>query len=287
MIGARLRRNLSNGPARNTPVQNPLSVALISLLTVASLYVWGQVIADAWRGRHPLPMRQRPQAEWNPFLVVLVVGWVGFQVVQAILLTVVDRPREPPSLQQVQNVITMNATIVLVVWVLMTRSGRVALSSFGINTVDTPSQIAAGVKGFVASWIPVAVILLIAAQLNLRTEEGQHSFFKVLEDHPGATTIFWIFLAAVILAPLAEELVYRVVLQGWLQTWTSPITAIVLVAVVFSLVHGWRDALPLLPLALILGYVYNRTYSYWTVVTIHLLFNANQLTIALLERGAG
>ena len=76
------------------------------------------------------------------------------------------------------------------------------------------------------------------------------------------------------------------ILQGWLQSRIEPAWAIFAVAVLFAFVHGWPDSLPLIPLSLILGYVYYRRHSYLAVVMLHLLFNATNLALAVLTQQA-
>jgi membrane protease YdiL (CAAX protease family) len=55
--------------------------------------------------------------------------------------------------------------------------------------------------------------------------------------------------------------------------------AIGIVTVLFAAVHGLPDALPIVPLALVLGYVFHRTRSYVAVVTLHALFNSYNLIL--------
>jgi membrane protease YdiL (CAAX protease family) len=105
---------------------------------------------------------------------------------------------------------------------------------------------------------------------------------KILDSDSGHEILAWIALSVVIVAPLAEELLYRVLLQGWTQAHITPWKAIVFSATIFSLAHQEHDWLPLFPLALILGYVYHRTHSYLAVVVLHALFNATNLTLAVL-----
>jgi membrane protease YdiL (CAAX protease family) len=96
--------------------------------------------------------------------------------------------------------------------------------------------------------------------------------------------VFWIVLSAAFLAPLTEELLYRVLLQGWAQSHLAPWQAIVASSFVFVAQHSMSDWLPLLPLALILGYVYHRRRSYLAVVVLHALFNGVMLALAWLAR---
>jgi membrane protease YdiL (CAAX protease family) len=89
-----------------------------------------------------------------------------------------------------------------------------------------------------------------------------------------------IALAAALLAPLLEELLFRVVLQGWLADLVGK-RAIPLTAGIFALIHGPRDAALLVPLALSLGALYEYRRSYVEVVAAHAAFNAANLFAAV------
>ena len=92
-----------------------------------------------------------------------------------------------------------------------------------------------------------------------------------------------IVISAVVLAPLAEELFFRGLLQSTLRNYLPPWGAIVVSSVLFALVHiaAIRDVLPLLPLAVVLGYAYERHGRLTGPIVIHALFNAIMLTAAL------
>ena len=95
-------------------------------------------------------------------------------------------------------------------------------------------------------------------------------------------------LTAVVLAPLLEELQYRVILQSWLVERLGPFVGVALVVRRSSrccTAGGmvWR----LIPLAAILGWTYHRTRSYLTVVTAHALFNALNLALAATSTWSG
>ena len=89
---------------------------------------------------------------------------------------------------------------------------------------------------------------------------------EVLRDDGSPETIAWITIAVVILAPVSEELIFRVILQGALRSKLSASVSIAISSVTFVLVHGFPDMLALLPLAVVFGYVYERTHSYLAVV---------------------
>ena len=129
-----------------------------------------------------------------------------------------------------------------------------------------------GVLGLLLAYPPVILTLLASAPL--RTVDKIHPFLQALMAERNDSLVAWVFLSAAVAAPLAEELVFRVCLQGWLRTVLRPGAAIPLVAVAFAAIHGWPDMLGLLPLALLLGLIYEWTHDYWAVVLTHGFFNA-------------
>jgi membrane protease YdiL (CAAX protease family) len=98
----------------------------------------------------------------------------------------------------------------------------------------------------------------------------------------GGTLLAMIIFAGIVVAPVVEELQFRIVLLGGLIQAGFQRIAVIASAVSFALLHGFPDGLALLPLAFALGYAYVRRQSYLTVILIHFLFNAINLAIAML-----
>jgi uncharacterized protein len=162
---------------------------------------------------------------------------------------------------------------------------QISLKDYGFRFRSVPRQLAVGGLAFLASLLPV--YLLLRATTPLRSEETLHPLLKLLQSDPGPKTIFWIGLSVSIMAPFLEEMIYRVILQTSLRRWLPVWAAIVLTALIFCIVHGWPDMIPLLPLALVLGWVYHHHQSYLAVVAAHALFNSWMLAWALLIPSAG
>jgi uncharacterized protein len=158
-------------------------------------------------------------------------------------------------------------------------SRRNRLADYGVELRGLRTEIRCGGLGFLASVPPVLVVGALTAPL--RTDERVHPFLQLLKETPGGRGVFEIALAAVVTAPLAEELVFRVVFQGLLEQKLPAWAAILIPAVTFAVIHGWPDCLPLLPLAIVLGIVFHRRHSYAGVVTLHAMFNAANLIISL------
>jgi membrane protease YdiL (CAAX protease family) len=163
-----------------------------------------------------------------------------------------------------------------VTWMLLTRGEHAQFQAFGVEPRGIAAQVRDGISTVTAAWLPVFAVLLVT--FPLRTAERQHSVFQLLGIRPSFEIYAWAVLAAVIVAPLFEELVFRVILQTWLARWIGR-AAIPIAAVLFAAVHRFPDSLAIIPLALVLGDAYQRRRSYAEIVTAHALFNAVMLAL--------
>lgn len=252
---------------------------LLSLLILGSLAAWWQTLARWLRGDPLLPAREGDRRAWSPVAAVVVALWVLQRLAERVYVELTGAETGDITLQRIQLSCAMQVGLVLVLLALLSWSRR-PLEVFGIEFRDAGRQAADGALGFLLSVAPVWLILL--ATMPLREPELQHSFLKFLRESPTPTVIGWVGVSAVVLAPLAEELAFRVILQGSLERFLPAPWAIGVVAVLFCLVHGWVDVLPLLPLAVVLGYVYHRRRRYLSVVVLHGLFNGSMLLMQLL-----
>ncbi len=82
------------------------------------------------------------------------------------------------------------------------------------------------------------------------------------------------FLAAVVLAPLCEEVLFRGLLYPAFKKRIGTGLAMVLTALLFALVHWHLQTFPaLFVLGLALAYVYERTGTLAAPITFHAIFN--------------
>ena len=276
-----------------------LAVSIVITLLVLSVGAWGRLILSA--GAQPLRETGRqllvepPADSLNERLMLVVfitvAVWlfvpaflVGYSEQLAVRFGMNGLAVWPVVLNCISS-----TTLLLIAGPLSWLVLRNKPAPDAVWTTTTPlrmvrriqSNAKAGVVAFVYAVLPVALVLL--ATHAIRTRDAQHSLLKLLTNHPGSATVAWVVLSAVILAPLVEELVFRVLLQGWLQTYLRPTLAIGVVALGFSAVHGWRDMMPLIPLATVLGVLFYVTRSYIAVVVTHSLFNATNVVLAVLS----
>jgi membrane protease YdiL (CAAX protease family) len=93
-----------------------------------------------------------------------------------------------------------------------------------------------------------------------------------------------IIVAAGLVAPVVEELVYRGLIYGFARSLIGHWPAALLSSAIFALVHVDAVAsLPLFVLALGLATAYDRSRSLWVPVLMHMLFNAWNLAAMLMK----
>ncbi|MCX7401385.1 MAG: CPBP family intramembrane metalloprotease [Planctomycetales bacterium] len=139
---------------------------------------------------------------------------------------------------------------------------------------------------FLAAYVPTAMlrVLVVALTAGLTGEvPDQHPFLEMMESDVGTAVLGLIALTAVVLAPIVEELQFRVVILGGIAQLGRPWLALGVSSVLFAFAHGFPDSLALLPLAFALGYAYLRRRSYITVMLVHFLFNAFNMVLAFLS----
>jgi membrane protease YdiL (CAAX protease family) len=136
-----------------------------------------------------------------------------------------------------------------------------------------------GINVGLAAILPT-VVAGVVLQLFGQKQHELHPYLELLRSRDAATIVTWVFLAAVIFAPMKEELIFRVILHGRLAD-SYGTAGWIATAVLFAAVHDLPDALLLLPLALLLGDLYERRRSYLAVVAAHATFNAANVVMAI------
>lgn len=156
-----------------------------------------------------------------------------------------------------------------------------------------------GILGFGLVVPPILILQLVLTKLV----PYQHATFDVLNRDSPLISFVLTWLAAVVAAPICEEIFFRGVLQGWLQrvfakdkpsldsliaggndgveeefpgSASFPIAAVVVASLVFAMVH-WGQGLAPIPLfffALALGYLYHQTGNLISCVVLHVALNA-------------
>jgi membrane protease YdiL (CAAX protease family) len=101
----------------------------------------------------------------------------------------------------------------------------------------------------------------------------------------GAGGVGLFALDAVVVAPIAEECLFRGVLLPWLTTWMKPLVAIVVSALAFGVGHLYYGTGVLIPVVygVVLGWMRLRTGRLRAGIALHMLLNAAATGVLLVK----
>ena len=115
--------------------------------------------------------------------------------------------------------------------------------------------------------------------------ESMQESVKLLREAKDPLVIVLMGVAAVVVAPFAEEVVFRGYLYPAAKRFCGPLGAMLFSSLVFAAAHGNAVALvPLFILAMLLCLIYELTGSIWASISVHFLFNAATVALQLMAR---
>lgn len=266
----------------------------LTIILLASVFlVMAEILRALSAGALLAPAHPRRRLEFDGAVFGIALFFILLSVVPALLQPFLAAAKGPvaeavaekpvPTSRQVLVAILTNFFVIGIVISSIIARRKNQLTDYGIDLRGWLAEVRFGGLGYLAC-LPFVIALLLLIS-RWRSPETQNPLLIVLRETGSKQTIWEVVFAAVVSAPLAEELLFRVALQGSLESRLSPAWAIGITAVVFVSMHGRYDALPLLPLAIALGCLYHFRRSYVAIVTAHALFNATFLILALSRRG--
>jgi membrane protease YdiL (CAAX protease family) len=195
----------------------------VMLALAGALLSWGYVGWTWWNGRRILPVwpwRPRP---WG--LADLVFTAIAVVVVQVLVGSAAVRlfSIDPTPLQSGMVPMPLAAavsggyllTVLLVTaWIVLRYQTTPAV--LGWSTKQLGSKLLIGVMaGLVA--IPIVLAISAAVSIGFQTEY-EHPILESMKTEGTFSTFLLALFCATIAAPIAEEFLFRVLIQGWLQS---------------------------------------------------------------------
>jgi membrane protease YdiL (CAAX protease family) len=116
---------------------------------------------------------------------------------------------------------------------------------------------------------------MVSSLLHLNSESDSQPIVQLFEGITDPTKKIPIIVLAVVIAPLAEEFVFRGFLYGVTKRFAGSLPALAFTGLAFALVHlHLPSLLPLFLLACVLTFAYELTGSLLVPMAMHSLFNA-------------
>ncbi|MFO7899940.1 MAG: CPBP family intramembrane glutamic endopeptidase [Planctomycetota bacterium] len=182
---------------------------------------------------------------------------------------------------------------VLVVIRLIEKRGQRPERALGLVPEGVGARLGPGLAAFFA-FLPVLVGVGFGWRVLLERVAGeeaasaQQEIVREFVETPDVFEAVGIALAAVVIAPIVEEIFFRGFLYGSLRRWVPPWVAAVTVGLVFGLLHPPIATLvPLSLLGAFLCLVYEKTGRLLVPIGMHLLFNLGSTVMLFYYRSAG
>ena len=265
------------------PALTPALVAGCLLAAAASALVATRLAGRLRRGLPAVEPRAHPPATWSGADVALVaLGYVALLAVAGAITT----PAAPLRLHLLVDVVTKVGATLLGIGVLRAGGASWAAIGCGGPRWRDDLRLAAGGLAFM-----LAPLLAIAAVLD-RIVPSTHPVVSLLERDRDPIAVGLVVVAAVVVAPVAEEFFFRRVLQGWLEArlpQADGAAAVGLAAAAFAAAHLGHGlaAVPLFLFGLVVGNIARATGSLVPCVLAHALFNAVGVTLLLAGPAGG
>lgn len=338
----------------------PAAVALVGLLAAGSLAMWLLAVRRLRAGEPLVPFEPRRPVPWGGIEVLLIV--LGYLFANGLAAIYFVAPVGEDATVSVVSSLTLAITglasllVIAAGAVLLWRAAGATWRDLGLSRRHLLPDVRLGLAAGLAITAPVYAIQSIFT--TLFKFESEHPLIEMVERGQNFTIFAVAVFLAVGVAPLAEEFLFRVLLQGWLEArqtrgmaerqlnagilgnsatrvenaespaavsvdsdnpyaappaiplslpnsaaptpnaatldaqialvagqlvpgWAPLVTS----AVIFALLHATQgpDPIALLPLALVLGYLYRQTHRLVPSLVAHAFLNATSMLLLWLN----
>jgi membrane protease YdiL (CAAX protease family) len=201
---------------------------------MASVLAWLSIILRAWSGARTQPLvpwRSRRPVPWAFIdLLLLVALWILASLVASSLLNewklagggahaeAAEVAGPPRQFMLLGNVFISLAILALGLPLIGYRTGA-SFGDFGLTTRELAADLRLGLTGFVLLAPPVYALQGLLVKF---WKPSQHPLVEMFKDAPDPLFFWLLFFSAAVVAPLFEEFIFRVVLQGYLEKWFAP-----------------------------------------------------------------
>ena len=201
---------------------------------------------------------------------MISVIWQSFGADQAITLRAI-----------VANSIVYTS-LILGIFGVIGFQGRSAIETFGLEHSRLPKAVGTGLL-----WLLITYPLILGAQGLVQkifgSADDSQMIVKYFLEHPDFKHRAAVIFMAVIMAPVAEEVIFRGYFYAVIRNYGGRLPALLTSSLLFAAIHVHLPSLLGLGiLAVILCLVYERTGSLWASITMHAAFNASTILVLIL-----
>lgn len=274
-----------------------LSLSVSMLLVIALLFAGGLLRPGGYAKAGLRDVSTLPAVVWIFAGFVVMLSMSSAPQLISKIQWIQDQEYGETELQAINSVGSYLFGIVAGIGMLFILKGSARSSEgtndtgLGLSLLDIPVGMGCFVLAFPFIELLNMLGMFIYTQTQSQTPEGLgHPTLDMLKDQPENPWVWAIVGGAIIGAPIVEELIFRVFLQGALLKWLkSPWLSIVLSSIIFASIHRignepvpYYSLLPIFAVGLTCGVAYERTKRVGVPMTMHICFNALNVLLVVL-----
>jgi len=234
--------------------------------------------------QHVQARKQKRHYRWWMALVVPAWVFVAFYASQLIVVGVLYLLNwfHIPLVESVSNAVFQTAisaiiyvlTIVIVVGLpFAIRRYETTLEQMGLTRLPSWADIGLAPLTYIVYAILVAIVMAAVVQIpGFPADQAQDVGFKTFGTRMDNLLAFG---TLVVLAPIAEETLFRGYLYGKLKGYLPTVIAAIVTSLLFGIVHmQWNVGVDVFVLSLMLCALRSLTGSIWAGVLVHMIKNA-------------
>ena len=202
---------------------SPQLLAYVGLILVASLIAWWGVLRKLHAGESLIPFTARRETSWGLGDAGLILGgWFFFMALFATWFRSFGGSAAADSLEassptplQIRNLLLaiLVANLVTMSLAALWLRARGATKEIGFPGKHLAGDILLGARVFAVAAAPVYGLQMILTQFF----PSKHPAIELLVRQANPATVALVVISAAIVAPLVEEFLFRLVLQGALE----------------------------------------------------------------------
>lgn len=281
---------------------NPTLAALFSLasLLIVALFLLGLAV-DAMLVSMRLDKKKleistqalRP-IRWNLMDVARVVilflffGYV-IVIIESALMNYVPLFKSE-NMRMILNTSILDLLAVVLIIYFTVGQYKEPLVSLGISVKNFARNVFYGIVGYVAA-LPVLVgtLALIVVAINItKYMPEKQPIVELFLKEKDTTFLMYSSLFAAVVGPIIEELFFRGFMYSALKKYVGIFWATALTASIFAMLHSnLAGFLPIMVLGIVLAYLYEKTGTLVSSMTLHIVHNLGMVFLVFLVKQMG
>ncbi|MBN1527046.1 MAG: CPBP family intramembrane metalloprotease [Candidatus Omnitrophica bacterium] len=278
----------------NTPLAAIVTMAMLLIFAIFLLgLVFDIMLLSMKLSRKALDIRTRilESIRWGMLdvaRVVVLFFFFGYTlvVIESFLISVFPLLRDD-NFRMMFNTSILDVLVIALIIYFVADRHKEGLAKLGITLKNFRRNVFYGITGYVAA-IPVLAAVLVATTIVINLTKYMPEKQPIVElflKEKDATFLFYSSLFTAIVGPFAEELFFRGFMYSAVKKYTGVFWAMAATSALFAALHSnLAGFAPIMVLGMLLAYLYEKTGSLVSSITVHIIHNLGMVFLVFLIR---